>query len=210
MRYRIFGRAEASGSPVEPFFVDADDEREARNRAAELGTVVDRVEAGPHSAGAAAASGDARTQIPPERQALYYLGMALAGVGLVLFISVFFTGAANFGNFENFQERGRSEAFRAITGMVLMIVGGALMAIGSKGLAGSGLVLDPRKARKDVEPWSRMAGGIVQDTLSEVDVIKKAEERLEPPAPQVKVRCRRCQALNDESARFCNQCGTAL
>ena len=26
----------------------------------------------------------------------------------------------------------------------------------------------------------------------------------------IKVRCQRCQALNDESARFCNQCGAEL
>jgi hypothetical protein len=208
MRYRIFGRDEASGSPVEPFVVDADGEREARNRAREIGTVVDRVE--PVAPGAEGGPGDPRRQIPPERQAVYYLGMVLVGIGLVLFISVFFTGAANFGNFENFEGRARSEGLRAITGIVLTMIGGGLMTVGSKGLAGSGLVLDPRKARKDVEPWSRMAGGAVQDALSEVDVVKKAEERLEPPAPQVKVRCRRCHALNDESARFCNQCGAAL
>ena len=28
--------------------------------------------------------------------------------------------------------------------------------------------------------------------------------------PQVKIRCQRCRVLNDESAKFCNQCGTAL
>jgi ribosomal protein L40E len=36
------------------------------------------------------------------------------------------------------------------------------------------------------------------------------EERLEAPPPQIKVRCRRCQALNDEAAKFCNQCGAAI
>ena len=36
-----------------------------------------------------------------------------------------------------------------------------------RGLAGSGVVLDPEKAREDVEPWSRMAGGVVKDALDE-------------------------------------------
>ncbi len=30
------------------------------------------------------------------------------------------------------------------------------------------------------------------------------------PQPQVKVRCRKCEALNDETVRFCNQCGAAI
>ena len=32
----------------------------------------------------------------------------------------------------------------------------------------------------------------------------------EPPEPVVKVRCRGCSALNDEHAKFCNQCGAAV
>jgi zinc-ribbon domain len=149
-------------------------------------------------------------QIPPERKMLYYGGMALMGVGFLLFISVFFTGAANFGNFDNFEGRARSEMFRAITGMLLMMAGGFMRQVGARGWSGSGVVLDPEQARKDVEPWSRMGGGVVQDALSEVEVAKKLEERLERPEPQVKVRCRKCQHLNDETARFCNQCGAAI
>jgi hypothetical protein len=42
-----------------------------------------------------------------------------------------------------------------------MVIGGILMNIGARGAAGSGLVLDPEKARQDLEPWSRMGGGIV-------------------------------------------------
>jgi len=30
------------------------------------------------------------------------------------------------------------------------------------------------------------------------------------PTAEVKVRCQKCHALNDESAKFCNQCGAAL
>jgi RNA polymerase subunit RPABC4/transcription elongation factor Spt4 len=99
--------------------------------------------------------------------------------------------------------------FRVITGMVLMMAGG-MKHVGAKGWAGSGIVLDPEKARKDVEPWSRMGGGVEQDALSEVEVVKKIEDRLDSPAPQVKVRCRKCQTLNDETAKFCNQCGSSI
>jgi hypothetical protein len=47
MRYRIHGRDGDSQSSVEPFFLEAADEGEARSRAAELGTIVDSVEVAP-------------------------------------------------------------------------------------------------------------------------------------------------------------------
>jgi hypothetical protein len=50
MRYRIHGRDEASQSPVEPYYLKAADEEEARSRAVESGTVVERVEAVPQEA----------------------------------------------------------------------------------------------------------------------------------------------------------------
>jgi rRNA maturation endonuclease Nob1 len=55
-----------------------------------------------------------------------------------------------------------------------------------------------------------MGGGVVQDALSEVNVVKKLEEGIGNPQPQVKVRCQKCQGLNDETAKFCNQCGAAI
>jgi hypothetical protein len=42
------------------------------------------------------------------------------------------------------------------------------------------------------------------------EVAKVIEEGHDSAAPQVKLRCLKCRALNDESARFCNQCGAAL
>lgn len=157
-------------------------------------------------------------QITPERRALYYAGMGCTGLGMLLFFSVFVTGCMNFGNFDNFEGQARSSMARALGGMALMIAGGAMMQVGRSGLAGSGVVLDPQKARKDLEPWNRMAGGMADDALDEIDVVKKLEKKLDEPAlppaavpePVVKVRCRACGALNDEHAKFCNQCGGAV
>src|SRR5262249_39463854 len=104
----------------------------------------------------------------------------------------------------------KANLVRALLGMGLMVVGGILMSVGARGPAGSGFVLDPEKARQDLEPWSRMGGGIVQDALSEVNVVKKIEEGMGNPQPQVKIRCQKCQGLNDETAKFCNQCGSAI
>lgn len=158
-----------------------------------------------------------RRDIPPERKAMYYGGMALSGVGLVLFLSVFVTFFINFGNFDNFEGQARSSGFRAFGGIILLMAGGFLMNIGRRGWSGSGVLLDPQQARKDVAPWSRMSGGVTQDALSEIEIVKKLEKHLDqpeegksPPEQQIFVRCQQCRALNDETAKFCDQCGTAL
>jgi hypothetical protein len=44
------------------------------------------------------------------------------------------------------------------------------MRLGRAGVAGSGLKLDPQDARRDLEPWSRMTGGMLKDTLDEAGV----------------------------------------
>lgn len=109
--------------------------------------------------------------ISPQRKAVYYAGIGLMVVGFLTFGSVFVTGAMNFGDFSNFEARARSSAMRGVVGMGLMIVGGILAAVGSRGLAGSGVVIDPEQARKDLEPWSRMAGGVIKDALDETGLV---------------------------------------
>lgn len=150
-----------------------------------------------------------RRQLSQNRKQLYYAGMLLSVIGILLFLSTFVTFLANFGNFDNFEARARSDGFRAFGGMVLIIVGGSLARVAVRGLAGSGVVLDPERARQDVEPWSRMAGGVVRDALSETGLVQEKEE---PGAgePLVKVRCQKCNGLNDEDAKFCKQCGAAI
>ncbi len=105
----------------------------------------------------------AKRQIPPERQALYYGGIALSICGILLFLSNFF---------------GDLEIIRAIGGMVMILVGQFLTAIGRRGLAGAGVLLDPQQEREDVEPWSRMAGGMVKDALDEAGI--DLQRTLEP------------------------------
>jgi hypothetical protein len=155
-------------------------------------------------------------EISSTRKEIYYTGLTFTVVGMLSFFSVFVTGCMHFGDFENFEERSRSDMTRGIGGMALMIFGGFLMNLGRHGAAGSGVVLDPKKARKDLEPWNRAAGGMANDALGEIDVVKKLEKKLDEPLapatsePVVKVRCSACKALNDEHAKFCNQCGAAL
>ena len=55
-----------------------------------------------------------------------------------------------------------------------------------------------------MKPWSKMAGGMTQDALGEIEVVNKLTDKLSMPSqPHVKVRCKKCQALNDETDKFC-------
>jgi hypothetical protein len=109
----------------------------------------------------------AQRNISPKRQGIYYLGMILSGIGLLLFLSTFVTFLMHFGDFTDFEGRVRSNGTRAFGGMICILIGQFLMHLGRSGVAGSGLKLDPQEARRDLEPWSRMSGGMLKDTLDE-------------------------------------------
>ncbi len=112
----------------------------------------------------------AQRQVSPERKKVYYVGLVIQVVGFLSFGSVFVSAFLNFANFDNFVARSRSEMARAVIGMALIIAGGLLRRSGQMGLAGSGIKLDPEQARKDVEPWARMSGGVLKDALDEAGI----------------------------------------
>jgi hypothetical protein len=59
---------------------------------------------------------------------------------------------------------------RAVGGIFMIIAGMAIAGIGAAGAAGSGLNLDPEKAREDLEPWARLQGGLTKASLDEMGV----------------------------------------
>ncbi|HPA46474.1 MAG TPA: zinc-ribbon domain-containing protein [bacterium] len=145
-------------------------------------------------------------QISEGRKGAFYAGTALMIFGGLLFASVFVSGIANFGNFENFHGNARSMAARAFGGMALMMVGGIIHGIGARGLAGSGVILDPEQAREDLEPYSRMTGGMIKDTLDEADIHLGGST----PERVVMIKCPHCSKLNEEDSKFCQECGRPL
>jgi len=143
-------------------------------------------------------------RISEGRKTAYYVGGGIMVVGVLLFLSNFLFIAAGPGNMSVFDYNPMPGLiFRGLGGMVLMVVGNYVRAVGARGAAGSGLILDPEQAREDLKPWAKTAGGLVKDALDEV--------RTEPDTTTVvKIRCPKCKALNDEDARFCKQCGAAM
>lgn len=175
---------------------------------------------------------DEHSDIPAWRQTLNVVGLILMGIGFLLFISTFLSAAGMFSSsrdygfhsFSSFDREASSSFLRAIIGMLLMIAGIGLRRIAVAGLAGSGLVLSPKRARRDLKPWAKMAGGLIDDAVSEVDAVRdltsarsrsagKAATADADSAEQptvVKVRCQKCKNLNDEDAKYCDQCGASL
>jgi hypothetical protein len=147
-------------------------------------------------------------KITKERKTAYYIGMAMIFIGFLLFISVFFAVARFMNNPMSLMNRGPSFT-NSILGMIIMIAGFIIMSIGAKGTAGSGFVLDPEKARKDLKPFNEAKGEMLNDVISNIDVIDKITAPHEK-TEIIKIKCRICGSLNDEDAKFCKSCGTEL
>ncbi|MFT6362703.1 MAG: hypothetical protein ACJAZ8_001112 [Planctomycetota bacterium] len=144
-----------------------------------------------------------------QRKIAFYFGSALMGVGLLLFLSVFITHIMDFGDFTDFTSKAKSSGARAIGGMALMMIGGFVRSIGARGFAGSGLVLDTKRARGELEPYSRMSGGMIKDALDEAD-IDLGSSRSAKPEQVVMIRCGACRKLNEEDSKFCQECGATI
>ncbi len=147
-------------------------------------------------------------KIPQERKFIYYLGMILMILGVILFLSVFFS-VASFMKNPTMLFGGMPSFGNAIIGMIFMMIGGVLMNIGAKGAAGSGIILDPEKAREDLKPFNEAKGGMINDVVSNIDVVDRLVNAREEKEV-IKIKCRNCACLNDEDAKFCKGCGQEL
>lgn len=160
-----------------------------------------------------------KKDISTSRKVLYYTGNFLTVIGAIMFASVFLSVFSMFGSPKMFEMLepdiahggfgfgGFGRIFvRAPIGMVIMMVGQFLARVGKAGLAGSGVILNPEKAREDYEPYSRQVGGMVKDALDETGLLENIGNKGEV----VKVKCRNCGELNDEDANFCDNCGEKL
>ena len=144
-------------------------------------------------------------QITLERKATYYLGMVLIIVGVITIIISMLSFMNSFGKHTNISQGPPASMSSFFIGMIIIGVGSIIQNIGKRGMAGSGTVLDPEQARRDMEPFSRMAGGMVQDALEETTILpNKESERV------VLIKCRDCSTLNEEDAKFCKQCGKPI
>lgn len=116
---------------------------------------------------------------------------------------------------DEFERRASSgmEGFvlRGVGGMLLAIIGVALNAVGTRGASGSGLVIDPVPARKDLEPFTRMEGGMLSDKLDEAGIDpRRIGVGAATAVRVVMVKCRGCAKPNEEDSKFRQECGVAM
>jgi len=142
------------------------------------------------------------------RKFIGVIGIAMVGLGFLVFLSAMFSGVSNFGDFTNFESRTRSMGKRAVIGMGIFAFGGFLAAIGGGRRRGqvnahyqayddnTGRDYDPRAARHLTRPNDPAYDGYKPEAP--------------PPERIVKIRCRSCSSLNDEKWNYCNSCGAPL
>lgn len=143
--------------------------------------------------------------VSESRKNSYRIGQVFLVIGVLLFLSNFVFFAADFGDFRNFKGKMQRSMGMSIGGMVLIFIGIILMRAGRYGKAGGGFILDPEQERRDKEPLNRSLGGQISDMLDEAGIAGIGGKK-----EVIKVRCRHCQSLNDETDKFCGQCGQAL
>lgn len=144
-------------------------------------------------------------QISEGRKATYSIGLVVSGIGFILFFSTFLIGAfviATQPSFNDMGTYGGAAVFCGVIGFILIFIGGIIQRIGATGLAGSGVVLDPERARQELEPYSRMTGGMVKDALDEADLHLGGN-----PQRVIMIKCPACGKLNEEDSKFCQECG---
>ncbi len=146
-------------------------------------------------------------QIPESRKTAFNIGTGLVALGGLLFGSsfiVFLIGmVSSMGGSGSPETFGIAFACLATVGMLLLVAGTIVRQIAAKGLAGSGVILDPAKARQELEPYTRMAGGMIKDALEETGLPTGSKE----PEKVVMIKCPTCGHLNEEDSKFCHECG---
>ena len=125
------------------------------------------------------------TPSPSPRSTAFYISSGVSAVGFLLFISVFFSFALNFGNFDHFDENGRSMMLCAVTGMTMMIAGGLISGFGT----------------------ARRFGPLIQNHLE--DAARQLSTPTDPSPPRP-IHCPYCNTDNDPSLMACQNCGAAL
>ncbi|NLN40039.1 MAG: zinc-ribbon domain-containing protein [Smithella sp.] len=150
-------------------------------------------------------------QISPERKGLFYAGLVIQVIGGCLFAVPFIAIPIIMMRMHRGSDSpGPGVMLVAFIGFALIAIGGAMRGIAAKGVAGSGLVLDPEKARRDLEPWTRMGGGMVKDALDEADIDLKNLGGGSRPEKVIMIKCRECGKLNEEDSKFCQECGKPI
>ena len=154
--------------------------------------------------------GAPRSQVSIERTIVYYLGWFLVPLGITLFVLAFFTSVADFGEWFGMDAQQTSLAVHALGGVLLAGLGGFLVSAGVRGWAERDSILDPRRAPGIGESRSAPSGGIARDAMADLDLPQTVRDRLDKEDLRLKVKCPKCRAVNQVTAKYCYACSARL
>jgi hypothetical protein len=146
-------------------------------------------------------------KLKSSRKVTYYIGLGIIVLGIISFFIPFLYTSGFMSN--SFIEAGIPPFANSVIGIILIAVGSLVKEIGAKGTAGSGLLLDPDKAREDLKPFNEAKGGMINDVIRNIDIVDDIANSNQKQEV-IKIKCRSCGSLNDEDAKFCKGCGKDL
>lgn len=158
------------------------------------------------------------------RRRLYLSGVATAAVGLFVLVTVLLSVARTFGDLSEFEGQAVSIATRALGGVVLVAAGFAVMTLTDNGLTNGFVEIDAlrddessdddahndQNARheKRFDESSPDAANVVDASTHESGGSER--NSLSAMMPPEGFCCLACRAVNDQEARYCDQCGANL
>lgn len=145
-----------------------------------------------------------RSKMRAAGPAIVALGLLFMGVGLISIFSAMGDGGPP------------RQFWCMFVGMPLLGVGMSICKFAYMGAVTRYMAGEVAPVGKDVVKYMvdgtkdsiRDVAAAVADGMHSADVDQ--EEFDEAPPVHVKVRCRKCRALNDEMAKFCNQCAAEI
>lgn len=149
----------------------------------------------------------------PPGGALWYVGMGIQVLGFLVFLSNFVITPMHWGQKLGFDqpEPVPLAVMLALGGLVLIVAGRLVRRFGLGRPSVTSPAFGPARPRRDGDTPLRPGGGSISAALEEGGAIRR---RLSvppnAPTPIIRIRCRSCQALNDDANKFCGQCGQPL
>ncbi|HEV3080586.1 MAG TPA: zinc-ribbon domain-containing protein, partial [Gemmataceae bacterium] len=157
--------------------------------------------------------GQASTLVPASEGGLYRAASAIAGIWFLLLLGLLLmyplSCALTWGITCYLRARQQTEG---IPPGHLELSAAERQGLSSGRQKGKKFLEDMQKKAQDRVRSRQTKAEQAQEAVTgpEVAAVPKAEDRPDSAAPLVKIRCPKCRALNDESAKFCNQCGAAI
>jgi len=126
-----------------------------------------------------------KLRFPGRSKSVYFGGMLLAGVGVLLLLAEILAVAQNPSVFTEPEAGSRSLLFGGLLSVGLVLAGFTAMTANAQSVSVVSFRLDPKLEKDD-----RRLAGVDDAEVSSTFC------------------CRSCHAMNAENAKFCNQCGS--